>query len=97
MLQRILVYSNWTRRLLRRSRPTRQPRPGSPYVILVAVVAGIGRGPAATMLNRTLPAMEGLGDSLGEGFDMTWSPIKPVGAFLNALIGALLSGWCGRR
>ncbi|MCA9868675.1 MAG: YIP1 family protein [Anaerolineae bacterium] len=62
-------------------------------VILVAVVAGIGAALAATMLNRTLPGvMEGLGDSLGEGFDMSLVPqLSPVGAFLNALIGALLS------
>jgi hypothetical protein len=62
-------------------------------VVLVAVVAGIGAAVAAVMLNRTMPGlMEGLGDSLGEGFDMSMVPqMSPVGAFLNAVIGALLS------
>ena len=62
-------------------------------VILVALVAGIGAAVAATMLNRTLPGvMEGLGDSLGEGFDMSLVPhLSPVGAFLNAVIGGVLS------
>ena len=62
-------------------------------VVLVALVAGIGAAVAAVMLNRTMPGlMEGLGDSLGEGFDMSMVPqMSPVGAFLNAVIGALLS------
>ena len=62
-------------------------------VALVALVAGIGAAVAAVMLNRTMPGlMEGLGDSLGEGFDMSMVPqMSPVGAFLNAVIGALLS------
>lgn len=59
----------------------------------MALVAGIGAAIAAVMLNRTMPGvMEGLSESLGEGFDLSMVPqMSPVGAFLNAVIGAILS------
>lgn len=62
-------------------------------VVLVAIISGIGAAAAAAMLNQALPGvMEGLGDSLGEGFDMSLVPqMSPVGAFINAVIGAILS------
>lgn len=62
-------------------------------VVLVAIVAGIGAAIGAVMLNRTMPGvMEGLSESLGEGFDMGLVPqLSPVGAFINAVVGALLS------
>jgi hypothetical protein len=62
-------------------------------VILVALVAGIGAAIAAVMLNRTMPGlMEGLSESGIEGLDLTMVPqMSPIGAFLNAVIGALLS------
>ena len=62
-------------------------------VVLVALISGIGAAIGAVMLNRTMPGlMEGLEGSLGEGFDMSLIPqMSPIGAFLNAVIGALLS------
>lgn len=63
-------------------------------VVLVALIAGIGAAIAAVMVNRALPGvMEGLGESAIEGLDLSMVPqLSPVGAFLNAVIGALL-GW----
>jgi hypothetical protein len=62
-------------------------------VVLVALVAGIGAAVAAVMLNRTMPGlMEGLSESGIEGLDLSMVPqMSPVGAFLNAVIGAILS------
>lgn len=62
-------------------------------VILVAILGGIGAAVGAIALNRAMPGIvEGLEGTLGEGFDMSLVPqMSPVGAFLNAAIGALLS------
>ena len=62
-------------------------------VVLVALIAGIGAAIAAVMVNRTMPGViEGLGESGIEGLDLSMIPqMSPVGAFLNAVIGALLS------
>ncbi len=62
-------------------------------VILVALVAGIGAAIGASMFNEAAPAMmEGLSESLGETIDLGMTPrLSPVGAFINAVLGALLS------
>ncbi len=62
-------------------------------VVLVALIAGIGAAIAAVMVNRTMPGViEGLGESGIEGLDLSMIPqMSPIGAFLNAAIGALLS------
>jgi hypothetical protein len=62
-------------------------------VILVALLAGIGAAIGAVMLNRTMPGViESLESSLGEGIDTSFIPqMSPIGAFFNAVIGAILS------
>lgn len=62
-------------------------------VVLVALIGGIGAAIGAVMLNRSMPGlMEGLSQSGIEGLDASLIPqMSPVGAFINAVVGSLLS------
>jgi hypothetical protein len=61
-------------------------------VLLVGLLSGIGAAIDAIAFNRAAPAVAGGLQGSIEGFEAVMMPtMSPVGAFLNALIGVLLS------